>query len=328
MARTVNDIIRTYMLLSENKQQVGYAQLREAVRVSWYKLFKKTKESFQRKWVSVGENGILPYPSEAENILGVFTVDECNELQPLIEDNHKNILPLPEKKCGCNKCECNGCVCGYIEDSISIEDVLIEGQVYTNTIYTRVLSNGQIVEESEIWAASYDDNGHFIRAEKNKKQRTICELEKEEDCGCIVDCEENTEKLCGCGCYKTNCVPYIRERYPSLYSKYGYYKKDEINRKIYIFDNCGEVSKVENVIVLFQGTGEGMLVPDYAEEALIALLDWTKKQYSPVYTDMQAVLAKKNYNRAKNEMMRYLFPIPYEWVVQGEVSYIDKNRKY
>lgn len=316
MKQTTHDIILSYMKLSGNSKQVGYPQLHEAMKLSWYKLFKKTKESIVRKWMPV-VNGKVSYPSTAENILGVYTVDDCNELAPLYEDNFKNILPLPVEKCKCNACDNQNCLCPIIADNISNIDVVIYDTVYTNRISSRVLKNGDIVEERYEWIPSYNADSSFKEAVEVPSQKIICSLDLS-PCGCPLDSQENIEKILKCGCGITNCTPFVRDRYPAIYNKFGYYKKDEVNRQINVFNTQGRKTRLKQTIVVYQSNGEDVLIPEYAKPALIALLNWTKIMYSPVYTYNDEIRAKRNFKREKNEMIKYLNPIPYELIVHGD----------
>jgi hypothetical protein len=60
-----------------------------------------------------------------------------------------------------------------------------------------------------------------------------------------------------------------------------------------------------------------MLIPEYAHSAFVALLDWTRKMYSPNFLPMDRQEAKRNYKREELDMIKYLNPIPYEWMVQS-----------
>ena len=315
MKRSVHEIILSRMILSGNSKQVGYAQAAEAARLSWYTLFKKTKESIVRRWADVSK-GVLEYPSTAENILGVYTVNHCGDVSPLYEDNFKNLIP-PPTKCTCTNCDHMDCMCPTVGDNISSIDIEIEGEVYTNKINSRVLKNGEVVEEKYEWVAAYDNNGTFLEAKLVESQTTKCKVDVKA-CGCVIDSEENSEKLTKCGCVNDYCAPYLRHRYPSVYNKFGYYKKDDVNRKIHLFDCHGKKSKLKQAIVVYQSNGADMLVPEYAEQALIALLDWTAKQYSPMYNYNDRIEAKRYYARMKNQMIRYLNPINFEVVVHGD----------
>lgn len=101
MPHTIHEEILSYMILSENEGQVGYPMLKEAAKISWYSLFKKTKESIVRKWVPI-ENGIINYPASVENLLGIYVCNSSGELSALYEDNFKSIVERPkEKVCNC-----------------------------------------------------------------------------------------------------------------------------------------------------------------------------------------------------------------------------------
>lgn len=322
---TVHETILSYMILSQNVKQVGYPLLREAADLSWYKLFKKTKESVVRKWVPVVKGNIVLWPRSVENLLGVYVVDSCGELAALYEDNFKNIDIPPKEKCTCNGADTGECLCAAVQPVILQTDVTINGQQYTNKSYTRVLKNGEVVEQTHTWMPAYGFNGVITGVEEVVKQITRCQVEVLPG-GCVADTGQNASLLFECGCIVDCNVPWLRERYPSLYNEFGYYKTDETDRTIHLFDSNGKKSRLKQVKLVYQSNGSDMLVPDYARMALIALLDFTRKMYSPSHNPTDRVEAKRNAARENTEMLKYLNPIPYEWMVQGSDPLIKGNR--
>lgn len=320
MPTTVHENILSYMNLSENRKQVGYPQLHEAAKLSWYKLFKKTRESVVRKWVDV-HRGKADYPCSLENLIGVLVVDSCGDLQVLDEDNQKNDLPRPPSKCTCPSCTQTDCLCPLVEDTIVQTDVVIDGDTYTNKTVTRVLKNGEVVIETHQWVPSYDTDGEIKSVVDVSSQTVSCTLDTL-PCGCVADTVENVETLSHCGCLV--CFPpWLRERYPAMQNNFGYYKSDDDNRKVTLYDNMGRPSRITQAIMVFQSNGADMLVPDYARLALIALLNWVRKMYSPMFDREDRNEAKRNFTREKNDMLKYLNPIPYE----EEVEVSDPRRK-
>lgn len=318
---TLHNVVLSYMSLTQNVNQVGYGQIREALKLSWYTLFKNTKESILRRWEEVN-NGVVIIPRSAENILGVYVVDECNELKPLYQDNFKNILEKPNtKKCTCNSCEEEDCLCPSVLPKLVETTVVIDGDSYTNKTITYVnKKTGSVTEVTETWVASYDKTGAFKNAQKVVKENKVCNVEMSK-CGCVSNTDKNISNLEKCGCVDKSCAQYLRDKYPSVYNEFGYYKIDWEKKRIHIFDNTGRKIKISHVIVVFQSNGEDMLIPDYVRPALIALLDYTVKTYSPVFDKGTRMDAKKNYLRKKNELIRELNPIPYEVIANSDATF-------
>lgn len=314
MNYTAHETILDYMILSENVKQSGYPQLHKALELSWYQLFKKTKESFVRKWV-VAKNGVVDYPKTVENITGVYIVDRDGDLAALYEDNIKNIIVPPKEFCKCNSCDTTECMCPTIKDNINQIDVIIQGITYTNKTVTRVLKNGKVVEETSAWIPKYNGAGVFDGVQQVSSQVTKC-IVQILPCGCPVNNAENAALLFGCGCINDIVVPYLRQRYPAMYNEYGYYKLDRDNRQVYLFNREGKASRLKQVLIVFQSNGSDMIIEEYARPALFALLDWTRKMYSPSFIESDEVRAKKRFIRMKNEMIKYLNPIPYELMVE------------
>lgn len=325
MPRTVHEEILSYMIMSENEGQVGYPMLKEAASRGWYKLFKKTKESIVRKWVDVVSSKI-DYPDSVETLLGVYTVDDCGDLAALFEDQIKNIIPKPDKKCSCTSCDDGECMCPTIADGNVQVDVVIEGVTRTNKTFTRLLKNGDIVEQSFTWSPKYNAAGVFVSAIEIPSERTICKVDTL-SCGCPANTEENALLLSGCGCVTDCYVPYLRDRYPALYNDFGYYKNDRENRKIHLFNSNGKKSRLTQVLLVFQSTGSDMLIPEYASHAFMALLDWTRKMYSPLFNFNDRIEAKRNYTREESQMLKHLNPIPYEWFVESGYYYNNQPKR-
>lgn len=312
---TQHEVILDYMELSENEGQKGYPVLKKACKMSWYQLFKNTKESFVRKSVPIELDGTVKYPSSLETLIGFLIVDSCGDLAPLYEDNGKSILIKPKNKCSCTCCDDNDCLCPTIQDAFTQEDVVINGVPYTNITVTRVLKNGNVIEETTSHVASFATNGDFIAAIPIPSQTLKCTLDVK-PCGCPVNSEENAKKLLSCGCIIDCYAPYTREKYPALYNEFGYYKKEDENKKAHIFDRHGKKTKLTQVQIVYQSNGFDILVPDYAHKALMALLDWTKKVYSPSFLQPQIDAAERHFNKEEFKMIKYLNPIPFEWFVQ------------
>lgn len=326
MQKTVHEGILSYMKLSENESQTGYPILLEGAKISWYKLYKKTKESIVKKWLPL-EKGIVKYPCSLEDLLGVYVVDKCGNLAALFEDTIKNIIPKPKSKCTCTGCDTQECMCPTVQDSLIQIPITIDGVPYTNKKVSRLLKNGNVVEESSTWVQEYKNNT-VIGVSEIVTQKTICQVETL-PCGCPVNCEENAQLLFNCGCICDWDVPYMRDRYPAMYNDFGYYKKDEDKREINVFNSEGKISNISHALIVFQSNGEDMLIPEYALMAFLSLLDWTKKQFSPSYLPFDKKEAKKNYRYEELEMLKHLNPIPYELMGRvGPMYGTNRSFKY
>ena len=325
MPNTVHELILSYMIRNSNDKQLGYPLLREAADDCWYVLFKKTPESIVRKWVEVGKGGIAKYPECAERVLGLYTIDRCNDLAPLYEDNKKSDFPEPAATCSCNANDHCECLCPTITESeMVVVPVMIEGTEYLNKYFTRVLKDGSIIEEKHEWVASYNKNGVYAGAVEVPSQNVVSKLELS-PCGCLAKTEDNTQKLLHCGCYDNSCLPALRVSYPALYNEFGYYKLNAVTRTISVFGPDGKPSKLKWIEVKYQSNGADMLVPEYAKQTFIAMLDWYKKLYNPLYDANDRKEALKNFNRQKSGMLKYIYPIPYELVSSRLPVFQRKN---
>lgn len=323
--QTAHEVILDYMTLNENKGQVGYPLLSKAMDLSWYKIFKKTKESVVKKWYEIGPGGIVPYPKTMEVLMGVYTVDSCGDLAVLDEDNIISIDPPPKLKCKCNACDHGECMCPTIQDSITQTDVIIDGVTRTNKVVSRVLKNGDVVEETITWSPSYNSSGTFVSAQEVKTQVTKCSLDIL-PCGCPVDCEENITKLYKCGCLDETCIPSLRVNFPALSNDFGYYKKDDEKKEIHLFNSNGKKTKLKQVRLVFQSNGKDMMIPEYATMCVMALLNYTRMMFSPSFDFREKREAKRTYKAEKNQMLKFLNPIPYNYFIQ--LNEIRKQSPY
>lgn len=323
---TIHEAILMYMSLSENENQVGYGKLKTAAKLSWYQLFKKTRESIVRKWVPV-KKGLVDYPCSMETLLGFYVVDSCGDLKPLFEDNFKGIIEKPKDRCTCNSCDQADCLCPSVQDVTTQVDVVINSVTRTNKTSTRVLKNGDVVEERIEWIPKFKGDGSFDEAVETKSQTTRCSLALAE-CGCIAACEENTALLTACGCIKECDYPYMRDRYPAIYNEIGYYKTEREKKRVHLFDSAGKKSKLKQVEIVFQSTGEDMLVQDVAMPALLALFDWTNKMYSPNFLPSDRIAARKHYRYMETQMLKDINPIPYELFSGADSAIVERPRYY
>lgn len=315
---TLDDILEEYMALSDNDLQVGYAKLKLAIRRAWYQLFKKTRESLVRRWVPV-KNGKAEFPKYAETVLGVMNVNSCGDLAPLYEDNIKSDLPKPPSKIKCNVC-CDENTCSFT-DSETQRTILVNGVERTEKTITRVLKNGQVVVYKETPVAKVGTNGTVTGFEVVKTQETKCKLETL-PCGCVPETTGNVEKICGCA---IECAPYLRDKQTAIFNEYGYYKLDYGCRSISIYDMNGKPAADGELLVVYESNGMDMLVPDYAFSALTALVDWIRKQYSPMYNDKERASAKQHFKSEKMGMLMHLNPIPWP-VVEVHSSEVGNQR--
>jgi len=306
---TAQDIIISYMILSENRGRVGYAQLNEALKLSWYHLFKKTKESKVRKMVAIDDDGTIPFPKTMERLFGIYAIDHCGDLALLYEDTMKNIVPVPSKKCSCT-CDHSDSICSFIEPAPIQYDVVINGTTYINKTFITVLKSGEIVEEKHTWIPEYGTNSAFVKATEVVSQETKCKLDVK-SCGCPVNNDDNIEKLFKCGCISDSCAPSVRNNYPVLFNSFGYYKVDEDNKKIFVFNSEGKKSDLSHVLLIFECNGADIWVPEYAKAPLLALLNLNMKLYSPSYTFNDRREAKRNWKSHLSDLRRYLNPISY-----------------
>lgn len=142
----------------------------------------------------------IQMPCDFHRLSSVSYMDNLGQFHPLYRNErlHDDIVDIAAvKDCGC---KCGGKLCNTIKNYESIvQDVQAElpsGQMQTfrTEYYKGVDGNGVLYEVRKFPQAVFN-NGGWTDTVLTTEKRELCQLETEN--GCVKDCKENLEKVCG-----------------------------------------------------------------------------------------------------------------------------------
>lgn len=349
---TLVDITEQFLAMRQiNKKKYLPSYLIQAKFV-WRYLFKNTIYAVNSQWMTVKKGSPYNYIDVPKNMVRLFSVSTidvtCNKIIPLFYDNTVNILEKPtpaQKKCGCGACDCGG-ICDDINSLTYTTKLLftINGIDYFEKDWIKVCPNGDIIEYREVPTKKYNsyagDGGDYTNDYMNdydigsppfsdytivteKFQKTICNIETK-PCGCPEDTPQNIQILndyCGCFlpingcCKKKECKSFLGEINGNCN---GTIKMSECGDKIYFIPDPN-VNKIPDfLLVNWQTSGENctdvVQVPEYANEAMFAGIDYYSKRYNNAYSLNEKNEAKWAWSSSQNELIMFLNPINLEWL--------------
>lgn len=318
---TLKEVVDEYFLASFNDNRKYYPNYLSAAMWVWKDLLKDTIWSVVNKYIKIDHDQSpfkIPIPKDSIRLINVSVEDSCGNLQPLTIDNYINVLtkPVPEKKCGSHKEKsCSDSMCDAIDSiSVRLKDVIIDGQKYTEKIWNKRLSNGDIMEIREVPVKEFDQSGYYTIV-IDVREKFICHLDTNAS-GCIPRTDKNVKLLAThCGCFISSCM---EESCPTdLQKTHNNYGKIKIeDGHIYIFVDS------EYAIITYQtnGTcsGDNVLIPEIAVPAMLAGIASRTIQFRPNISINEKRSARIFYNGEKDELYTFLNPIrPDEFIRQS-----------
>lgn len=261
---SLSDMLSEYLALRQIDKRKYYPAYLIAAKNVWKELFEGTIYVMTSVWKTVKAGDPYPYvdmPKDCQRLFSVAIEDHCGDIRPLYYNNRLNILPKPtEKKCGCSDCDCGG-LCEATNSTIvtTKELFVINGVSYSEKIYLKYCSNGDMIEYKETPVKKYNDfkgDGGDFNSDYNSDysgtgsafanfdiiinttQRKICSLQTK-SCGCPVDSPENEHILLeSCGCFlpffgrhrKHHCDKFLSD---TNTNEYGTVKVSDCGSKIY-----------------------------------------------------------------------------------------------
>lgn len=170
-------------------RELNLLKLREAVRM--FIAIDKTTNS-------------IKVPENCVSISSISVVDSCGKLIPLTYNDmiaDQDIISLQDdKKCGCKQCDCQNKDCGSMYKYETMTELVLmklpngSFETFEKTLIKRINPDGSVVQEINEPEAIYDEEGVHTSTEMVKRIENICKVDVKE-CGCIIDSEENKNKL-------------------------------------------------------------------------------------------------------------------------------------
>lgn len=337
---TLSEVIAELNIAQNNTKETHYASNLVHAKWVWKELLWTNVWSVAQVPVDIVD-GKITLPNDVIRLVNISVMDKCGNLQPLGHNPNINTLDV---RCPVSKC---GCQCGGVDtycmqvDNITTtkESIVINGENYTKTIYTRSDNKGNIYQQSHTptWDVTEEEVVYIDTTE------LICKVDVTET-GCIKATEPNRLKLtqfCGCyipygdypdysylSCdspYWNNCGDWRNRRdcqlaVPEVTNNFGYYNWDaKANDIVHI-----KHTKADRVIVSYQTSGETaneeMLVPEYALSAMLAGIYYRQVWLAPptVIPRNEKREAKYAYQAEKTSLFEFQHPLRIDEFVKSQ----------
>lgn len=349
--KTMGSVLDEYLILRGVQSKKYYPAYAVAATRAWKDIFQQTIFAQASTWKLIKQDNeglYIDVPQKIVRFFSVNTLDDCDNLVSLYYNPQINVVKRPKGSCACNDCGCSGGLCEDANSTVMTTKVLftISGVDYIEKQWVKYCKNGDVIEYTETPVKKYNDligNGGDYNDDFSddysigssgfqnfnivyvNKQKIICKLETE-SCGCPKQTEENAEKFYGCCggylnacCDKKRCYPVFLEINPP---GYGEIKFSECNTKIYFIPGRYWVKKNKplptHLQVSYQVTGESFdseaIIPDYAEVALWAGVDWYTKRLNNQYGLSEKQQAMYMWEMEKQNVIAFLNPISFEFI--------------
>jgi len=210
----VQDVIKT-LCLRENDTNMSMGAIYSSYLPAVYNdlRFGVTKRTTTKKYYIDLTNNSLALPDDCLLVIGLGYLDSCGSIQPIWYNNR---IPTPmlfenTAPCNCNTCGEENTSCGLIKSFDQVdEEVVIDGDTYTNYVKTVMLEDGTVIKYTRTWGiqSSSDEVNSVVPFDT---QEEVCVLDVL-PCGCVATTVSNTLKIkecctlnTGCGMYSTSC---------------------------------------------------------------------------------------------------------------------------
>lgn len=300
----LSDVVDQFYAVTFNDKKAYFSNYLLIAKIAWNELFKKTFYSSKNVALPLEHDStgyFIRKPSDCTRVLGVSVDDDCGRHPLLINSK----VPLETSTIPKGSCrECDSDLCAIIDSSIILRSEVFNGRTYQLKTYIDRYSSGELVEVKEVMEHDAESNKDV----KVQQRKSLCTL-KVYPCGCPEPIAENLSKIKTCGC---NCLGYAvccrscEKEQPS--SKYGYFNYEIDSNKIRL--KSAACSSLPSMLILaFQSNGEANMgelqVPWYALTVMFEGL----KFYGGYREHPNLREAyKRNWERAKTELMMYLTP--------------------
>lgn len=309
-AITLGDVTDQYMLMTFNQKRVYYPNFLFHAKNVWRDIFLSTAYAIKTYDIAVyQENGryYINKPKDLVRLTGI-QAKFGNEYKPLLLSDQVRIAePLKQPDIKCKKCN-NDDLCEIISSKVVSREETFNGQQYTLKTFFKTTADGVVHEEEEYMVYDEEEDSNI----KQVRSKNVCNLEIS-NCGCVNPTLANVEKIEKmCGCYVESCQS--KPRLPNLYSPFGYYNYSISGNRIYLMNaqdvNTSASPLPNRVEASFQTDGESdienVLVPVYALNTMFKGMKFGVSSFRNMNT---AEADRKEYNRAKEDLLKFLFPL-------------------
>lgn len=305
--KTISEAVDEYMGLINDFESSHRSMFMIRGKWVWKDIRSNVLRSVSHKWVPVNKTK-APYRVNLPGCVSIFhgvSVRNNGLMVDLTANPYiqtVDYVTVDTYDCGC-PVGVNDCI---TTNETTTEEVIIEGDSYTKTTVTTILSNGDVYKEITTPIAKLDSVGNFVDVVLTTSKELVCNLETKE-CGCVAVTQENLETIKTCcspitvnGFYLF-CTSY--EQYKPLLNNtnsQGYFKYDEDSKIVYLHGTIPD-----QVLVHYISTGqaeEDELIPDYAMMAFFDGMEYMNSKYSQTMKRLDKREVTVAYNQAKRDL--------------------------
>lgn len=348
---TMGTAVRTFCLEQGNMKEVMFLKNLKHAEYSWKEIFRKTLWEIKTVALTMC-NETITLPDDCEKLINISVVDRFGRQHPLTQDTDLNTAKIrcTHGPCSCSKCKGEDTLCGVLDSmAVATETIIIQGQSYTKTTYTRIGANGDILEVIDMPTLNATTDAVSII----RSQKTVCTVDVD-DKGCIKASAPNMSILTGAfglvdGLFGIGIGPFgwngynatYRELIPAVYNYWGYYNRNAQNPQIiHIFragpksvpfsndqnNNTSEEILESNVaantgtiLVSYQTNGETpgeeIIIPEYCIDALFAGIMYRQAKLNPKDRDKDGSMYNL-FRKERTNLFKYLNPVNLEVVAK------------
>ena len=314
-AQTLAEVVDQYMMLAFNDKRKYYLNYLVAAQWAWKELLWDTIWQVKSKYVTVDKT-TTPYsielPQDILRLLNVSVADSCNNLQPFSVNNAMNTLVKPQQKKNCSSHGVVGCedaLCDTIDSvTIIMKDIMINGVAYTEKIWTKRNTNGDLLQIKETPVKNFAADGTFTVI-IDTQEKLICTLEVNQ-AGCVLPTPNNLKLVMyHCGACLPSCMDIIcATDLPKTPNPFGRFKEE--GNRVFL------ETKEDQVIISYQTNGncpgEEILVPEIAVDAVMFGMNYRIKAFVTGVSQGDKEASKRAFGNACEKLDHFLHPIRVE----------------
>ena len=319
-AYSLSEVVELYCLHQFNDRKKNFLHYLPMGKLVWEDLLLRTLWNNHAKWMPVYNDADSPYPyikvpEGMSAFLGLYDVDDCNQLVPLSQNNRYNVIERPKKTCGCSAaCSCGDLCSGMSAMTWETRDVDINGTTYEEKTWIQVCGTGEVKRWRKTPVQTYTDANTYT-VDYTETYESLCQLEVK-PCGCIAETAENKvaiETHCGCSVGCTSKI-YNRQDNHGLVE----YKFSECGTKIYLIG--ANVKSQYLAHYQNKNAAASSPVPHYCLDAMFLGIINRSTQFNPTKRPVEKEYAKHQYKNAKLDVLKFLNPIRLEMLdrISGE----------
>jgi hypothetical protein len=318
--------VSRYCLRADNEGERSYARMSVIAEDVYRKIVRERMRVYKQKVVLLdGATSTFHYPSDCLRIVRVDWLDADNRRHYMEHDasiNTKKLEVSPTAKCKCQKCNCTVDFCSsFSSNTLTEEDVTINGQVYKKVTKQRICPNGDIMQEiTEPYGADAGQIGDeaSVMGIQYRTREVLIEKLEMKDCGCIADTPENLRKCaqyCGVppSCSSDECEKYFQQRE-------GKYRDDSETQTVYVWD-CNARYALVSYVSNGEGRCEEIMIPEYYRDALYAGMFYFSIQFKTNIGAYEKRMADDKFDQECMELVKFENPIDMEAIRETQDTF-------